>query len=643
MKLFYFSLFYTLSCFCFSQSISGVINQYYEATAINMPANSITLANTTGLSTDDRVLIIQMKGASYNNSNTASYGDITAMNSAGLYEFNNICSISGNDIVLKYTLLNSYNAGGMNRLQIIKVPQYTNPTVIDNLTCQPWNGITGGVLVLEATGTLTLNDTITVRSMGFTGGIFYDFAHPPLGSFNCPAGLSYLGYVTNRPPSGNDHGAMKGEGIADTTTAGRYARGKQINGGGGGNNHNAGGAGGGNYAAGGIGGQRTVTGFFPCYGAAPGVAGIALSTYGYSATNNRIFLGGGGGAGHGNNNQGTSGGDGGGIVIIRANAIDGNGFPIIADGRNFYPAATYAEGTPGALSDGGGGGGAGGVIILDVSSVISATNTSVRGGNGSNASWGDNNCFGPGGGGGGGAIWISAAATYPLLSTNVTGGANGVRGPSSSYPGCNGTTGGAMPGGNGSVLYNYVAPINSIEFCVTSLPVAQNVLKGRNEQGEVLLTWQNPDKIYTHFIVERSQNGGFTPITTVLSHQTLQITDKNPYQGKNMYRLQMVNKDGKIRYSNIVEIYTQYTSLTSNVYPNPSWQDFAVECYTQNEKPIQIYVFDVLGKNIHNTQVNTVNVGKNIWNISAQSWEKGVYYLHIVQGTERMIHKIVKL
>lgn len=639
MKLFYSCLIFILPCFCFSQNISGIINQYYEATAINIATNSITLTNTTGLATDDRVLIIQMKGASYDNSNTASYGNITAINSAGLYEFNNICSISGNDIVLKYTLLNAYNAGGNNRLQVIKVPQYTNPTVTDNLTCQPWNGATGGVLALEATGTLTLNDTITVKAMGFKGGLFLNYPNGPYGCTNLG---SYTGYVTTRPISGNNHGAMKGEGIADTTLAGGHARGKQLNGGGGGNNHNSGGAGGGNYAAGGAGGQRTVGGF-NCYGQNPGIPGLALSAYGYSAANNRIFLGGGGGAGHGNNNQGTAGGDGGGIVIIRANAIDGNGFPIIADGRNFYPAPGYSEGTPGALSDAGGGGGAGGVIILDVSTVLSATNASVRGGNGSNASWGDNNCFGPGGGGGGGAIWISAAATYPLLSTNVAGGTNGVRGPSCTYPGCDGTTGGAAPGSNGTVLYSYVAPINTIEFCATILPVAQNILKGKYEQGEVFLTWQNPEKTYTQFIVERSQNGIFTPITSLLPSATLQSIDKHPYQGKNMYRLQMVDKDGKIKYSNIIQIYTQYTSLTSNVYPNPSWQDFTIEYYTQNEKPIEIYVFDVLGKNVYSSQISTVNTGKNLWNISAQNWEKGVYYLYLVQGKEKLIHKIVKL
>ncbi|MCS7077871.1 MAG: T9SS type A sorting domain-containing protein [Bacteroidia bacterium] len=639
MKI-HFIYFFALASLSYAQSISGIINQYYEATAINLPANSITLSDATGLNIDDRVLIIQMKGASYNTSNSASYGDITAINEAGLYEFNNICSISGNDIVLKYTLLNNYGAGGNSRLQVIKVPQYTNPTVDDNLTCQPWNGATGGVLVLEATGTLTLNDTITVWARGFKGGAYKNWTSPV---FTCPSGGAYTGYViTFAASAGNNHGAMKGEGIADTIS-GCFARGKQINGGGGGNNHNAGGGGGGNYGAGGVGGNRTNHSPFTCFGNVPGVAGISLSTYGYSAANNRIFMGGGGGAGHGNNLQSTAGGDGGGIIIIRANAIDGNNNYIIADGRHYYPAIAsgFGEGTPGAVSDGGGGGGAGGVIILDVNNVLSTTHATARGGRGSNASWGDINCFGAGGGGGGGAIWISAPAIYPLLTTNVSGGLNGVRGPSAPAS-CDGTAGGAAPGSNGAVLFNYVAPINTVEFCTTVLPLTTNVLKGKYQEGQVYLQWSNPENVFTKFILERSQNGTFSPIIEMDNHQPLQTIDKHPYQGKNMYRLQMVHKDGKITYSNIIEIYTQYSALSSCIYPNPVLDKVNIECYTADDNPTEIQVFDVLGNHILSFTPLT-NAGKNVWTIDTHTWASGVYYVHIIQGKERLMHKLVKM
>ncbi|MDW8301240.1 MAG: T9SS type A sorting domain-containing protein [Bacteroidia bacterium] len=641
MRIFYILCYFALVSSVFSQNISGIINEYYEATAINIPANSITLTNAAGLNVDDRVLIIQMKGASYNNTNTASYGDVTAINGAGLYEFNNICSISGNDIVLKYTLLNSYNAGGNNRLQVIKVPQYTNPVVTDNLTCQSWNGATGGVLVLEATGTLTLNDTITVWAKGFKGGQYRNWTLP---AYTCPNGGAYTGYVISFAASGgNNHGAMKGEGIADTTTAGCFARGKQINGGGGGNNHNAGGGGGGNYGAGGIGGNRTNHSPFTCFGNVPGVGGISLSSYGYSAANNRIFMGGGGGAGHGNNLQSTAGGDGGGIIIIRANAIDGNNNYIIADGRHFYPAAAsgFGEGTPGALSDGGGGGGAGGVIILDVNNVISTTHATVRGGKGSNASWGDVNCFGAGGGGGGGAIWISAPALYPLLTTNVSGGLNGIRGPSAPAS-CDGTPGGAAPGNDGAVLYNYIAPISAVEFCTTTLPVMTNVLKAKYENGQVFLQWHNPESVYVKFILERSQNGTFTPIAEVSCQQPLEALDTNPYQGRNLYRLQMADKKGKVRYSNIVEIYTQYTNLSSFLYPNPTSDEAVIECHTTCDVPVQVKVFDVLGKQVFFLEPLT-NSGKNIWRIPTYTWAKGIYYIHIAQGREILVHKLVKM
>ena len=65
------------------QSISGVVNAYYQVTAINTLTNTITVSNATGLTSQTRVLLIQMKGATINGGNNVSYGNITAINNAG--------------------------------------------------------------------------------------------------------------------------------------------------------------------------------------------------------------------------------------------------------------------------------------------------------------------------------------------------------------------------------------------------------------------------------------------------------------------------------------------------------------------------------------------------------------------------------
>ena len=73
-----------------------MVNTYYQITTVNTPTNSIIVDNSAGLEPGELVLLIQSKGSSVDPTNTASFGNITALNSVGYYEFNTICSIVGN-------------------------------------------------------------------------------------------------------------------------------------------------------------------------------------------------------------------------------------------------------------------------------------------------------------------------------------------------------------------------------------------------------------------------------------------------------------------------------------------------------------------------------------------------------------------
>src|SRR5579862_4258904 len=105
-----------------AQSISGIVNSYYQVTAINAGTNSVTVSNSSGLTPQARVLLIQMKGATIDASNSSSYGNISAINNAGNYEMNTICSVSGNNVFLEFQMLNSYTPG--DTVQLVTVPSY---------------------------------------------------------------------------------------------------------------------------------------------------------------------------------------------------------------------------------------------------------------------------------------------------------------------------------------------------------------------------------------------------------------------------------------------------------------------------------------------------------------------------------------
>ncbi|MCB9265165.1 MAG: PKD domain-containing protein [Lewinellaceae bacterium] len=406
------------------ENISGIINAYAAVQSIDYCNNTLQVSTTNGFAEGDALILIQMQGAEIDVSNAASFGSITNLGQAGLYERAVITAVNGLEITLEKVLANEYDTDGA--VQIVSMPDYSSGAIVSNtLTARAWDGSTGGVLAFEASG-LTLQAPIDVSGKGFRGGSsVLDYT----GDCNFLDNFNAFAY-----PEASIRGAHKGEGISAIVSNLARGRGSQANGGGGGNDHNAGGGGGGNINAGGTGGQNNNPSFFGCDGQNPGQGGKAIT--GISA--GRLFMGGGGGAGHGNNDGASDGGTGGGIVILRTTTITSNDFPIRANG---LPAAT--SGGDGA----GGGGGGGAIALLLANGDGDGLLLEALGGNGGDA---DNQmfdqCFGPGGGGGGGRILRSGAA---MATTSLSGGQPGETFNSGSGS-CGGGANNALAGPDGN-------------------------------------------------------------------------------------------------------------------------------------------------------------------------------------------------
>jgi hypothetical protein len=109
-----------LSAFGQTSTISGVINIYTPVLSQGPCANVITVASSAGFNVGDTVLIIQMQGATIDQTNTASFGNISSYNSAGLFEKAEILSISGGTVYFTQDLIYTYNFTG--KVQMISVP-----------------------------------------------------------------------------------------------------------------------------------------------------------------------------------------------------------------------------------------------------------------------------------------------------------------------------------------------------------------------------------------------------------------------------------------------------------------------------------------------------------------------------------------
>lgn len=270
--------------------------------------------------------------------------------------------------------------------QAVLVPQFTDVTVSSgaSLIAPPWNGTSGGVLALMATGTVRNEGTLSANGAGFRGGTPREISQTETGCL-----------AEDEPaPRGAERGESVLVGGFGVSFTGRR---NNDTGGGGGACAYSGGGGGGSLGEGGQGGfsgdgRRDVGGY----------GGVALTFSG-------LVLGGGGGATNGSFGRGRAGGRGGGAIFVRARSLDGAGF-MVANGQD-GPATDTRFG-------GGGGAGAGGSVVVE---VVDSAKCALFANGGVGGAATDN---GPGGGGGGGHVSLRAGKVREC-PVSVVGGAAG--------------------------------------------------------------------------------------------------------------------------------------------------------------------------------------------------------------------------
>ncbi len=625
--------------------ISGTVNSYYSVTGVSCSANEVTVSSVAGLSVGDKVIIMQMTGVQMDQSNTASFGLVTDYQYAGNYEVLTIDAISGTTIHFQYQILRDYDpATGV--VQLIRMPVYTNASVVAQITCPAWNGSTGGVIAIECSGTLTLSSSgpvIVADGLGFQGSTVVQNNATGCGS-NWP---NYY-----YPNTAAGRGAPKGQGIAAFIANKEGGKGPQATGGGGGNDHNAGGGGGAQYGAGGNGGVRecppTAGGFCPggvSTGNHPGIGGYSVSSL-IDNTDNRIFLGGAGGAGHDNNtNAGceaiqSKGGNGGGIIIIRANTFD--------FGANQDVSAIGTK-PPLAACDGSGGGGAGGIMLLDVTTFVNPkrlfTNGAKGGDNyaGASCAAGSPTCMGPGGGGGGGVLWFKGTPAIGGSDlADVTGGLKGDQ----NNAGCGGGT--ATAGGAGVILNNLVITESSTSPNACALPVELDYFHGKQVKEKIELTWFSALEINCdRYEVQRAaEEGAFATVAEVKSSgskSSYDITDSDPAEGMNLYRLKQIDLDGRFTYSDQVAVnYAPGQSLLKSIYPNPleSGTELTFILFNREAGDISFRVMDILGKPVC-IEEKYFESGKAVHVLQRTCWPEGVYFVTVSAAGQTVSSRII--
>ena len=480
-----------------------VVNRYAVlATDARRGDTTLSLSKVLGqgvdallpLAPDDLLLVVQLQGADLDTSNTASYGAITDLRSAGLYEFIGVSAVdpAANQLTV-YSgcggLKNSYQASG--HVQVIRVPQYVNLTVASgaSIVAPAWNGSTGGIVALQIRDTVTIDGDVDVSGLGFRGG---------QRNVNAALRLSGVGsfYRTMNALDGGNRGEGIGGYQTDYAVSGQYGRGAAANGGGGGNRVSAGGGGGGgsgdiaNWNGQGV-MPMTVAGGAQAWLLDPGYdvnkssfSGGGRGGYTYSGAvldptvvapadqtwsedfrrergglggrplandpRSRLFLGGGGGSGDDYQGQSGIGGNGGGLVFIDARKVTGSG-QVAASGQ--------PGGTAGTTSSGAGGGGGGGTIVIATSATLEGVTLKASGADGGEQQGSVSTAGGPGGGGGGGFIGTPTGMTVTPVVDPGLGGSTKSK-TMVSFP-----RNGATDGAPGQVSTAVAGPYGGAPYC----------------------------------------------------------------------------------------------------------------------------------------------------------------------------------
>ena len=154
-----------------------VINSYATITGDYGPGSrTFDVTSLPGaFQVGDKEAVHQVQNWRYHGGNLAS--GITASEGVGYFEYGRVMGIAGTEVTLELPLRGVYMSDGditggdaseRTVAQLIRVPEYDTLTLSGSITCDPWDGETGGLVMFMADQVLGAGD-VDVTGKGFRG------------------------------------------------------------------------------------------------------------------------------------------------------------------------------------------------------------------------------------------------------------------------------------------------------------------------------------------------------------------------------------------------------------------------------------------------------------------------------------------
>jgi hypothetical protein len=182
-----------------------------------------------------------------------------------------------------------------------------------------------------------------------------------------------------------------------------------------------------------------------------------------------------------------------------------------------------------------------------------------------------------------------------------------------------------------------------------TLPVEILSFDATKGKQTTLLSWKIVNALQmSHFDVERSKDGKTSepigqPVKAVntIDQMTYKLTDENPFDGINYYRLKSVETTGKVAYSKVISVLFG-GNFIAKAYPNP-FHDMLILDVTNDKagSDMTFELIDVLGKQVAVQQRKMPN-GSVSLSFNTLGLATGSYIIRIKDAEKVWQEKFIK-
>ena len=180
------------------------------------------------------------------------------------------------------------------------------------------------------------------------------------------------------------------------------------------------------------------------------------------------------------------------------------------------------------------------------------------------------------------------------------------------------------------------------------LPASLTAFNVYDKNCKAYLTWTTLQELnVSHFEIQKSTNTVFETIGRLNAvgnsqlPQSYEYTDMNTNEGANVYRLHIVDVDGRSANSDKQSITIHCSGFEITLYPNPVASYANVAIQTESEETFDLRLMDVSGRIIYSSQVDISHQSKVI-SIPMSEFSDGIYSLRVSNGIDTRVFRIEK-